>query len=76
MEFGERAKQLANEAKVKAQRVRKGESVVRDEDIAAPDQMIDAEGKQIESVDEVYDEKAKDDGGEAEKADDKAGGSK
>lgn len=75
-DFGERAKQLANEAKVKAQRVRKGESVVRDEDIAAPDQMIDAEGKQIESVDEVYDEKAKDDGGEAEKADDKAGGSK
>jgi len=64
-DFGERAKQLANEAKVKAQRVRKGESVVRDESIAAPDQMIDAEGKQIDSVDEVYDEKDKGDAGKS-----------
>jgi len=66
-DFGERAKQLANEAKVKAQRVRKGESVVRDEDIAAPDQMVDSEGNKIESVDEVYEGKDQDPGnGKAE----------
>jgi hypothetical protein len=59
-DFGERSKQLANEAKIKAQRVKKGESVVRDEDIAAPSDMIDAEGKQIESIDEVE----RDDAGE------------
>jgi hypothetical protein len=58
-DFGERAKQLANEAKIKAQRVRKGESVQRDENIAAPDQMLDAEGNQIEKVDEVYEGDAK-----------------
>ncbi|MFO7562708.1 MAG: DUF4398 domain-containing protein [Enhygromyxa sp.] len=57
-DFGERAKQLANEAKVKAQRVRKGESVQRDENIAAPDQLVDSEGNQIDSVDEVYKEDA------------------
>lgn len=61
-DFGERAKQLANEAKVKAQRVRRGESVQRDEDIAAPDEMIDAEGNKIESVDEVYEGKEDDPG--------------
>jgi hypothetical protein len=43
-DFGERAKQLANEAKIKAQRVRKGESVQRDENIAAPDQLVESDG--------------------------------
>jgi hypothetical protein len=57
-DFGERSKQLANEAKVKAQRVKKGESVVHDENVAAPSDMVDAEGKQIESVDEVQREDA------------------
>ncbi|KIG15942.1 hypothetical protein DB30_05133 [Enhygromyxa salina] len=52
-DFGERSKQLANEAKVKAQRVKKGGSVVRDESVAAPTDMVDSEGKQIESIDEV-----------------------
>jgi glucose-6-phosphate isomerase len=51
-DFGKRAEQLAGEAKVKAQRVKKGESVVRDEDIAAPTDMVDSEGNKIESVDE------------------------
>jgi hypothetical protein len=59
-DFGERSKQLANEAKIKAQRVKKGESVVHDEKVAAPSDMVDAEGKQIESVDEVQ----RDDAGE------------
>ncbi len=58
-DFGERAKQLANEAKVKAQRVRKGESVIRDESVAAPDDMVDAEGNKIESIDEAYEDKPK-----------------
>jgi hypothetical protein len=67
-DFGERAKQLANEAKVKAQRVRKGESVVRDENVVAPDEMVDSEGNRIESVDEVYKDKPKDTGtGKTEK---------
>jgi hypothetical protein len=57
-DFGERSKQLANEAKIKAQRVKKGESIVRDENIAAPSDMVDSEGKQIESVDEVQREDA------------------
>ena len=57
-DFGERSKQLANEAKVKAQRVKKGESVVHDESVAAPHEMVDAEGKQIDSVDEVQREDA------------------
>jgi hypothetical protein len=57
-DFGERSKQLANEAKIKAQRVKKGESVVHDESVAAPSDMVDAEGKQIESVDEVQREDA------------------
>ncbi|PRQ02230.1 hypothetical protein ENSA5_25650 [Enhygromyxa salina] len=52
-DFGERSKQLANEAKLKAQRVKKGESVVHSEDVAAPTDMVDSEGKQIESIDEV-----------------------
>lgn len=58
-DFGERAKQLANEAKIKAQRVRKGESVQRDENIAAPKDMLDSEGNKIESVDELYEDKGK-----------------
>jgi hypothetical protein len=41
-DFGDRAKQLANEAKIKAQRVRSGESVVHEEGIAAPDEMVEA----------------------------------
>ncbi len=56
-DFGERAKQLANEAKVKAQRTRKGGSVIHDESIAAPSDMVDAEGNKIESIDEAYDDK-------------------
>lgn len=52
-DFGERAKQLANEAKVKAQRVKKGGSVVRDEDVAAPNDLVDAEGNKIDSVSDV-----------------------
>jgi hypothetical protein len=81
-DFGERAKQLANEAKVKAQRVRKGESTIRDENVVAPDQMIDSEGNKIDSVDEVYEGKEKDPGtgkteGKAEgKVEGKAGGAK
>ncbi|WP_181234268.1 DUF4398 domain-containing protein [Enhygromyxa salina] len=59
-DFGERSKQLANEAKVKAQRVKKGGSVVRDEAVAAPTDMVDSEGKQIDSIDEVE----RDDAGE------------
>lgn len=69
-DFGERAKQLANEAKIKAQRVKKGESVVRDEDIAAPSDLVDAEGKPVDTIDEAM-------GGEAEakpEAKAKAGG--
>lgn len=57
-DFGERSKQLANEAKVKAQRVKKGGSVVRDEAVAAPSDMVDSEGKQIDSIDEVEREDA------------------
>jgi hypothetical protein len=57
-DFGERSKQLANEAKIKAQRVKKGESVVRDENVTAPSDMVDAEGNKIESVDEVQREDA------------------
>jgi hypothetical protein len=57
-DFGERSKQLANEAKVKAQRVKKGESIVRDENVTAPSDMVDAEGNKIESVDEVQREDA------------------
>ena len=52
-DFGERAKQLANEAKVKAQRVKKGGSTVTDEDIATPHEMVDSEGEAIDSVDEA-----------------------
>jgi glucose-6-phosphate isomerase len=52
-DFGERAKQLANEAKVKAQRVKKGESVVRDENIAAPGDMVDQDGKPVETLEEA-----------------------
>jgi hypothetical protein len=57
-DFGERSKQLANEAKIKAQRVKKEGSVVHDKDVAAPSDMVDAEGKQIDSVDEVQREDA------------------
>jgi hypothetical protein len=57
-DFGERSKQLANEAKIKAQRVKKGGSVVRDENVTAPSDMVDAEGNKIESVDEVQREDA------------------
>lgn len=57
-DFGERSKQLANEAKVKAQRVKKGESVVHDEDVTAPGELVDSEGNKIESVDEVQREDA------------------
>ncbi len=59
-DFGERAKQLANEAKVKAQRVKSGESVVRDEDIAAPTDMVDGDGKPVDTLEEAQK------GGEAE----------
>lgn len=69
-DFGERAKQLANEAKVKAQRTRKGGSVIHDESIAAPSDMVDAEGNKIESIDEAYDGKD----GEAAKPDAEAEG--
>lgn len=55
-DFGQRAKDLANEAKVKAQRVKKGGSVVRDEDVAAPTDMIDSEGNKAETLDEATDE--------------------
>jgi hypothetical protein len=72
-DFGERAKQLANEAKVKAQRVRKGESVVRDESIAAPDDMTDADGNKIDSIDEAQTPK---DESKDEPKDAEAGGSK
>ncbi len=47
-DFGDRAVQLANEAKIKAQRVKSGESVVRDENIAAPTDMVDEEGNPID----------------------------
>lgn len=63
-DFGDRAKQLANEAKVKAQRVRGGESVSRDKDIAAPDELVDSEGNKLDSVDQAYENKPAD--GEAE----------
>jgi hypothetical protein len=52
-DFGQRATQLANEAKVKAQRVKKGGSVVHDESVTAPTDMVDAEGNKIESIDEA-----------------------
>jgi hypothetical protein len=82
-DFGERSKQLANEAKVKAQRVKKGESVQHDESVAAPSDLVDAEGNKIESVDEVQREDAteKKDGAntgtekDAKKADKKGGAS-
>lgn len=57
-DFGKRAEQLAGEAKVKAQRVKKGESVQRDENVAAPNDLVDAEGNKIESADEVKREDA------------------
>lgn len=49
-DFGERAKQLANEAKVKAQARRGGKEamVEHSEDIAAPTDMVDAEGNKVE----------------------------
>jgi hypothetical protein len=52
-DFGERAKQLANEAKVKAQRVKRGGSVVHDENIAAPSDMVDGDGEASEAKPEV-----------------------
>lgn len=57
-DFGQRATQLANEAKVKAQRVKKGGSVLHDEAVTAPTDMVDAEGNKIESIDEVEREDA------------------
>lgn len=73
-DFGERAKQLANEAKVKAQRVRKGESVVRDENVAAPDELVDSEGNKIDSVEEGQKPKEEPEGEADGKADAKAKG--
>ncbi|NVB42964.1 DUF4398 domain-containing protein [Pseudenhygromyxa sp. WMMC2535] len=52
-DFGERAKDLAKEAKLKAQRVKKGGSVVQDEDIAAPTDMVDQEGKPVDTLEEA-----------------------
>jgi hypothetical protein len=83
-DFGERSKQLANEAKVKAQRVKSGGSIVHDENVIAPDQMVDAEGNKIESIDEIKRddegvEKTGDNTGtaaDAKKAGNKKGGSK
>lgn len=49
-DFGERATQLAKEAKVKAQQRRGGASLVeRSEDIAAPTDMVDAEGNKVDA---------------------------
>lgn len=78
-DFGERAKQLANEAKVKAQRVKKGESVVHDEDIAAPSDMVDQDGKPVDTLEEAQESadaeaEAKPEGKVEGKAKGKAGG--
>lgn len=78
-DFGERAKQLANEAKVKAQRVKKGESVVHDEDIAAPSDMVDQDGKRVDTLEEAQESadaeaEAKPEGKVEGKAKGKAGG--
>jgi len=55
-DFGERAKDLAKEAKLKAQRVKKGGSVVHDDDIAAPVDMVDGDGNKAETLEEAQDE--------------------
>lgn len=52
-DFAQRSVQLANEAKIKSQRVKKGGSTVTDETIAAPEDMVDAEGNKIEDISEV-----------------------
>ncbi|MFV8752368.1 DUF4398 domain-containing protein [Nannocystaceae bacterium ST9] len=80
-DFGERAKQLANEAKVKAQRVKKGESVVRDESIAAPSDLVDQDGKPVETLEEAQgggeaDAETKPEGKVEGKAKAKGGGAK
>ena len=54
-DFGERAKQLANEAKLKANRIKSGESIIQSKDVAAPTDMVDSEGNKIDSIDEVND---------------------
>lgn len=75
-DFGQRAVDLAQEAEDKAQRVKKGESVVRDESVAAPDQAVDEEGNPVEELPEA-DKKAAEDAkadGKAEKKKKKKGG--
>lgn len=52
-DFAQRSVQLASEAKVKAQRVKKGGSIMQDEEIASPDDMTDSEGNKIEDISEV-----------------------
>jgi hypothetical protein len=75
-DFGDRAKQLANEAKIKAQRVRSGESTVHEKGIAAPDEMVDDDGDKIDSVDEVYEDKPEPEPEPEAKTKAKAGGGK
>lgn len=48
-DFGERAKQLANEAKVKAKQRKEGKTVLKDENIAAPGDLVDAEGNPVDA---------------------------
>jgi hypothetical protein len=68
-DFGERAKQLANEAKVKAQARRGGKDsmVERSEDIAAPTDLTDQDGNKVDTIEEARE-------GKAEGGDAKAGG--
>lgn len=79
-DFGQRATQLANEAKVKAQRVKQGGSTVRDEDIAAPDQLKEGqdagegdagEGDAAEGDEAAASESDKAEASEGDKAEDK-----
>ncbi len=52
-DFGERAVQLANEAKVKAARVQDGDSIRHSDDLAAPTDMVDQDGNKAESLEEA-----------------------
>jgi len=52
-DFAKRSTELADAAKERAQRVKKGGSIIKDESIAAPEDMVDAEGKKIEDISEA-----------------------
>ena len=52
-DFGERAVQLANEAKVKAKRVQDGGSIQHDDTIAAPTDMVDQDGNKAETLEDA-----------------------